>query len=218
MYSSSEPCPMCLVACYRAWIWRLVYAANSQDVGTNGFEDLHFYRELTLPNKERTLLAEVPVGGDLRENAAGALAEWEASSVHDGAQALTVRMFVVTPLARLPRALTVICGTEPSLRPGGRRRELSFRSSLPSRLWPPSTASALAGAADGDGCGDEAGAGASAVRSSFRLCYLRGPAGIIVALAEQIGRRGPATGGTSAMSHSSSFPSCSGSARRAPTR
>lgn len=76
MYSSSEPCPMCLVACYWARIPRLVYAANSQDVGTNGFEDLQFYRELTLPNKERTLLAEVPVGGDLRENAAGALAEW----------------------------------------------------------------------------------------------------------------------------------------------
>lgn len=78
MYSSSEPCPMCLVACYWARIPRLVYAANSHDVGTNGFEDLQFYRELTLPNKDRTLLAEVPVEGDLRESAAGALAEWAA--------------------------------------------------------------------------------------------------------------------------------------------
>ncbi|MEV6791649.1 nucleoside deaminase [Streptomyces sp. NPDC051320] len=78
MYSSSEPCPMCLVACYWARIPRLVYAANSHDVGTNGFEDLQFYRELSLPNKERSLLAEVPVEGDLRESAAGALAEWAA--------------------------------------------------------------------------------------------------------------------------------------------
>ncbi|MCX4550893.1 nucleoside deaminase [Streptomyces sp. NBC_01387] len=76
MYSSSEPCPMCLVACYWARISRLVYAANSHDVGVNGFEDLQFYRELSLPNKDRTLLSEVPVEGDLREQASGALAEW----------------------------------------------------------------------------------------------------------------------------------------------
>ncbi|MEV8566726.1 nucleoside deaminase [Streptomyces sp. NPDC051322] len=78
MYSSSEPCPMCLVACYWARIPRLVYAANSHDVGTNGFEDLQFYRELALPNKERTLLSEVPVEGELRDKAAGALGEWAA--------------------------------------------------------------------------------------------------------------------------------------------
>ncbi|MFI9585082.1 nucleoside deaminase [Streptomyces sp. NPDC052236] len=78
MYSSSEPCPMCLVACYWARIPRLVYAATSHDAGINGFEDLQFYRELALPNKERTLLAEVPVSGDLQERAAGALAEWAA--------------------------------------------------------------------------------------------------------------------------------------------
>ncbi|MFI6286569.1 nucleoside deaminase [Streptomyces sp. NPDC051018] len=76
MYSSSEPCPMCLVACYWARVPRLVYAATSHDAGVNGFEDLQFYRELALPNKERTLLAEVSVTGDLRDRAAGALAEW----------------------------------------------------------------------------------------------------------------------------------------------
>ncbi|WP_327297404.1 nucleoside deaminase [Streptomyces sp. NBC_01197] len=78
MYASSEPCPMCLVACYWARIPRLVYAANSHDVAVNGFEDLQFYRELTLPNNERTLMAEVSVGGDLRDSAAGALTEWAA--------------------------------------------------------------------------------------------------------------------------------------------
>lgn len=78
MYASSEPCPMCLVACYWARIQRLVYAANSSDVAVNGFEDLQFYRELTRPNRERTLLDEVPVGGDLHADAAGALTEWAA--------------------------------------------------------------------------------------------------------------------------------------------
>ncbi|MET9554976.1 nucleoside deaminase [Streptomyces sp. NPDC006645] len=79
MYSSSEPCPMCLVACYWARIPRLVYAATSHDVAVNGFEDLQFYRQLSKPNKERTLLAEVSVEGKLRESAAGALAEWSSA-------------------------------------------------------------------------------------------------------------------------------------------
>lgn len=79
MYSSSEPCPMCLVACYWARISRLVYAANSHDVAVNGFEDLQFYRELALTNGERGLLAEVAVEGDLRESAAGSLAEWAST-------------------------------------------------------------------------------------------------------------------------------------------
>ncbi|MGW2819431.1 nucleoside deaminase [Streptomyces sp. NPDC001443] len=76
MYSSSEPCPMCLVACYWARIPRLVYAATSRDVAVNGFEDLQFYRQLTVSNAERTLLAETAVDGEVREIATKALASW----------------------------------------------------------------------------------------------------------------------------------------------
>jgi guanine deaminase len=76
MYSSSEPCPMCLVACYWARIPRLVYAATSHDVAVNGFEDLQFYRQLALTNTERTLLAETAADGQTREIAAMALASW----------------------------------------------------------------------------------------------------------------------------------------------
>ncbi|GAA3371944.1 nucleoside deaminase [Streptomyces sannanensis] len=78
MYSSSEPCPMCLAACYWARIPRLVYAATSRDVADHGFQDLRYYRQLALPNPERELLAEVHLDGDLREGAAGALSEWAA--------------------------------------------------------------------------------------------------------------------------------------------
>ncbi|MFD7873793.1 nucleoside deaminase [Streptomyces sp. NPDC059766] len=76
MYSSSEPCPMCLVACYWARIPRLVYAANSHDVAVNGFEDLQFYRQLSVPNAERTLLSETAADGETREIATKALAGW----------------------------------------------------------------------------------------------------------------------------------------------
>jgi tRNA(Arg) A34 adenosine deaminase TadA len=76
MYASSEPCPMCLVACYWARIPRLVYAANSHDVAVNGFEDLQFYRQLAAPNAERTLLAETAADGEAREIAVAALAGW----------------------------------------------------------------------------------------------------------------------------------------------
>lgn len=44
--------------------------------GVNGFEDLQLYRELTVPNAERTLLEETAVGGEVREIAAAALAGW----------------------------------------------------------------------------------------------------------------------------------------------
>ena len=51
MYASSEPCPMCLAACYWARIPRLVFAATSHDVAANGFEDLQLYREFAAPRE-----------------------------------------------------------------------------------------------------------------------------------------------------------------------
>jgi guanine deaminase len=75
MYTSSEPCPMCLIACYWARIPRLVYGATSHDVATYGFEDLQFYRELTRPAGERSI-QEDAAGDDLRETAAAGLRAW----------------------------------------------------------------------------------------------------------------------------------------------
>ena len=75
IYASSEPCPMCLIACYWARIPRVGYAATSHDVATCGFEDLQFYRELTRPNEERSV-REDAAGGELREAAAAGLRAW----------------------------------------------------------------------------------------------------------------------------------------------
>jgi guanine deaminase len=75
LYCSSEPCPMCLVACYWARLPRLVFAATSHDVATSGFEDLQLYRELTLQREQRSL-REDTADGDLRQEAAAALRAW----------------------------------------------------------------------------------------------------------------------------------------------
>jgi guanine deaminase len=75
MYASSEPCPMCLVACYWARIPRLVFGATSHDVATYGFEDLQLYRELGLSSAERSL-DEQSASGQLKSHAVEVLRGW----------------------------------------------------------------------------------------------------------------------------------------------
>ncbi|TNH30658.1 nucleoside deaminase [Micromonospora orduensis] len=75
MYASSEPCPMCLMACYWARIPRLIFGASSHDVATYGFEDLQFYREVALPADRRSLREEV-ADGALRDQAVDVLRKW----------------------------------------------------------------------------------------------------------------------------------------------
>lgn len=77
MYTSSEPCPMCLVACYWARIPRLVFGATSHDVAVHGFEDLQLYRELARVTRDRTL-REVAADDEQRRRASAVLAEWTA--------------------------------------------------------------------------------------------------------------------------------------------
>ncbi|MFG1949691.1 nucleoside deaminase [Micromonospora sp. NPDC048830] len=75
MYASSEPCPMCLMACYWARIPRLIFGASSYDVATYGFEDLQLYREAALPAERRSLREEVAEGA-LRDQAVDVLRKW----------------------------------------------------------------------------------------------------------------------------------------------
>lgn len=46
LYSSSEPCPMCLTAALWARVDRLVFAATIDDAAAAGFDDSSFYRQL----------------------------------------------------------------------------------------------------------------------------------------------------------------------------
>jgi tRNA(Arg) A34 adenosine deaminase TadA len=75
LYTSCEPCPMCLAACYWAQIERVVYGASQDDAAAAGFGDAALYREFVLPAAERALL----VVGMLQKEALAAFQAWQAS-------------------------------------------------------------------------------------------------------------------------------------------
>lgn len=53
LYSSCEPCPMCLGAIYWSGIKRVVYASGRQDAAAAGFDDELIYNEISLNPSER---------------------------------------------------------------------------------------------------------------------------------------------------------------------
>ena len=59
IYSSCEPCPMCLGAIYWAHIDKIYYAANKHDAADAGFDDSFIYKELELTPEDRRLKTEV---------------------------------------------------------------------------------------------------------------------------------------------------------------
>ena len=58
LYSSCEPCPMCLSAIYWARITRVIYAASGDDAAQAGFDDDFIAREICLPHADKTLAIE----------------------------------------------------------------------------------------------------------------------------------------------------------------
>jgi tRNA(Arg) A34 adenosine deaminase TadA len=55
IYSSCEPCPMCLGAIYWARLDKLYFAATKTDAKNAGFDDSFIYDELELDYTERSL-------------------------------------------------------------------------------------------------------------------------------------------------------------------
>jgi tRNA(Arg) A34 adenosine deaminase TadA len=72
LYTSCEPCPMCLAAVYWARIPRLYYANTREDAAGIGFDDDFIYRQIALPMGERSLAME-PL---LRDEGRAAFREW----------------------------------------------------------------------------------------------------------------------------------------------
>ena len=58
IYSSCEPCPMCLGAIYWAHLDHLYFAGTKHDAADAGFDDAFIYEELPLPIHERKLKTE----------------------------------------------------------------------------------------------------------------------------------------------------------------
>jgi|SRR5208282_3879610 len=73
LYTSCEPCPMCLSAIYWARLGNVYYANTRKDAAKIGFDDDFIYHEVALPIRRR----QVGMKQLLREEALAAFAEWQ---------------------------------------------------------------------------------------------------------------------------------------------
>ena len=58
IYTSCEPCPMCLGAIYWAHIDHIYYGCNKHDAAAAGFDDSFIYKEISLPKEQRSKAIE----------------------------------------------------------------------------------------------------------------------------------------------------------------
>lgn len=77
IYSSCEPCPMCLGAIYWARPDRVYYAATRKDAALSGFDDDFIYNEIEMPPDQR----KIPFYNVMRNRALETFAEWDKSGL-----------------------------------------------------------------------------------------------------------------------------------------
>ncbi|HPC60345.1 MAG TPA: nucleoside deaminase [Verrucomicrobiota bacterium] len=75
LYTSCEPCPMCLAAIYWARIPKVYYANTRRDAARIGFDDAVLYREVARPAARRKLAMRQC----LRAEALAAFRLWESN-------------------------------------------------------------------------------------------------------------------------------------------
>jgi guanine deaminase len=73
LYTSCEPCPMCLSAMYWARLKKVYYANTRKDAAAIEFDDDFIYREVALPIAKRAL----PMKQFMRKEALAAFVEWK---------------------------------------------------------------------------------------------------------------------------------------------
>lgn len=73
IYTSCEPCPMCLAAIYWARIERVFFACNRGDAAEIGFIDEDIYREFCLPRSSK----RVPCEQFMRDEAIEVFHSWK---------------------------------------------------------------------------------------------------------------------------------------------
>jgi guanine deaminase len=72
LYTSCEPCPMCLGAIYWARLARIYFANSAEDAAKIGFNDSFIYNELKLPYSGR----HIPTVQMMREEALAGFRTW----------------------------------------------------------------------------------------------------------------------------------------------
>lgn len=73
LYTSCEPCPMCLSAMYWARLKKVYFANTRKDAAAIEFDDDFIYREIPLPIARRKL----PMRQFMRKEALAAFREWK---------------------------------------------------------------------------------------------------------------------------------------------
>lgn len=76
IYTSCEPCPMCLAAIYWAHCEAIFYGNTAKDAAIAGFDDEHLYDEVKRPIEERRILTV----NLLREKAISSFDAWRSST------------------------------------------------------------------------------------------------------------------------------------------
>ena len=73
LYTTCEPCPMCMALVYWAHLDKVYYANTAADAAKIGFDDARIYQELKLPHAQRSL----PLIQMMRQEAMTAFTAWE---------------------------------------------------------------------------------------------------------------------------------------------
>jgi guanine deaminase len=76
LYSTCEPCPMCLGAIYWARPRRVFFGATARDATEAGFDDTFIYEQISVDPARR----EIPFVSMMREEALACFREWLAKS------------------------------------------------------------------------------------------------------------------------------------------
>jgi guanine deaminase len=76
LYTSCEPCPMCLASAYWARVDRIVYANTRDDAAAVGFDDAFIYDEMPKAPDARSL----PMSHQPNSDARAVFADWMAKA------------------------------------------------------------------------------------------------------------------------------------------
>jgi guanine deaminase len=76
IYTSCEPCPMCLAAIYWARCEAIFYGCSAADAAAAGFDDAFLYEEMKRPISERT----IPTVNLLSKEAISSFDAWRAQA------------------------------------------------------------------------------------------------------------------------------------------